>query len=220
MTGVAGIAVLAAAIGLVGLLVPGLRGLRRTSTRDLVTISIFASLLFVVGAAGQVIGLAVAAVLGPFGPFLTGVIDEALTTALLVTLITLVPKRGTASLAIVIGWLLRGLVLGGFSVVDVLFVGSQVFWLELFLGLAGLTGGAGRWRDNPPVLRWLRLSVGLGGASVAAAACGLALQVVLYRLWLAPWYVVALLVGPSLLYVVAAVGLAVPFADSLRRVEG
>lgn len=220
VTAVAAVAVLAALLGITGLLIPGMRGLRKTSTRDLVTISIFASLLFVVGAAGQVIGLAVAAVLGPFGPFLTGVVDEALSTALLATLITLVPRRGTAALAVVIGWLLRGLVLGGFSVVDVLFVGSQVFWLELFLALSGLTVGSTAWRDGSAFVRWLRLSIGLGGASVAAMACGLALQVVLYRLWLAPWYVAALLVGPAFLYVIVAVALAVPFADSLRRVEG
>ena len=45
-------AVLAAIVGVIGLLGPGLSALRRASTRDLVTVAMFASLLFVVGTAG------------------------------------------------------------------------------------------------------------------------------------------------------------------------
>lgn len=218
VTGTAGLAVLAALVGVTGLLGPGLAALRRAATRDLVIVAVFSSLLFVVGAAGQVLGLGAAVVLGPFGPFVTGLLDDALQYALLATLLTLVPRPGTAALAVVLGWLLRGLTLGGFSVVDVVFVGGQVFWLEAWLAGTGISTTRGRWRDSGRVVRWLRLATAFVGASLCTAAAGLALQVVLYRLWLDPTYVAALLAGPSALYVALACALAVPFAESLRRV--
>jgi hypothetical protein len=43
--------------------------------------------------------------------------------------------------------------------------------------------------------------------------------VVLYRLFLAQWYVVMILALPGFLYVLVACWLAVGFADSLRAVE-
>ena len=45
------------------------------------------------------------------------------------------------------------------------------------------------------------------------------MSAVFYRLWYAGWYVAALLALPGGAYMVLACWLAVPFADSLRRVE-
>jgi hypothetical protein len=45
------------------------------------------------------------------------------------------------------------------------------------------------------------------------------LHVVLYRLFLAPWYVAGVLIGPGFLYVLLACAVALPFADSLRKIQ-
>jgi hypothetical protein len=45
------------------------------------------------------------------------------------------------------------------------------------------------------------------------------MAMVLYRLYYAPWYVAAVLIGPGFLYVWLACGLGTRFAHSLRAVE-
>jgi len=60
--------------------------------------------------------------------------------------------------------------------------------------------------------------VGLGLANLCATATGLAVSVVLYRLFLADWYVVLILALPGFLYVLVGTWLAVDFAGALKRV--
>ncbi|MCK6504962.1 hypothetical protein L6R53_16445 [Myxococcota bacterium] len=211
-------AVAAALAGTAMLLRWGPRWLGRARTSELMTISLFGSLTFLVGAVGRLLTVGLATVLGPFATFLTALVDDALRYTLLATLICLLPRPGTASLAVLVGWLLSGFVLGTFSPTDLLFVGGRVLWLELCLWLVGATRGAA-WLDQAPWRRWLRLGLGLGLASVLASATGLVLHVTLYRLFLAGWYVAAVLALPGFLYVLLAVGLAVPFAHSLRQVQ-
>lgn len=193
--------------------------LRTTRTSELVTIALFGSLQFVVGAAAQLIGTGVAAVLGPFATLLTGLIDDAFSYALLATLVTLLPRPGTATLSVLVGWLLRGLAFGSFSVTDLLFLGTRIACLEGALWAVGLTRG-GAWRDQPRWSRWLRLSSGFAVASLVSTVTALLLHVVLYRLFFAGWYVAMMLALPGFLYVVIACWLAVGFADALREVEG
>jgi len=210
---------LAAALG--GSLMLVLRGatwLRQARTSELMTISLFGSLTFLVGAVGRLLTMGLATVLGPFASLLTGLVDDCLRYALLATLVSLLPRPGTASLAVLTGWLLAGFTMGTFSPTDLLFVGGRVLWLEGLLWLSGITRVPG-WQDEGPFRRWLRLSLGFGGASVLASATGLVLHVTLYRLFLAPWYVALILALPGFAYIVLACGLAVPFADSLRRVQ-
>ena len=75
------------------------------------------------------------------------------------------------------------------------------------------------WLDEHPFIRWLRLAAALSVASAAANATGLILHVTLYRLFLADWYVAMVILGPGFTYVAIAVAVAVPFADSLRRIQ-
>ena len=207
------------AVGGTGLV---LRGVRRwigdARTADLTTIAVFATLAFIVGTAAAVVAGVAGAVLGPFQTFVTNLLDDALRYALLATLVTLLPRPGVAALSLLITWLMRGVVLGGFSPVDVLFVGGQIFWLESCLWIAGLTRGDGG-VDATRVRRWLRLGTGFATASLLTALSGLALSMVLYRLYYAGWYVAALLALPGFLYVWIACWWAAGFAGSLRAVE-
>ena len=212
------VALVAALLGSALLLRRGPVWLARAQTSELMTIALFGALGFLVSAAGRLLGTGVAAVLGPFSVLLTGLIDDVFRYALLATLLTLLPRPGTAALAALTHWLLSGIALGTFGPTDVLFVGGRVLWLEGALWLVGITRPTG-WRDSGAVARWLRLAAGFGAASIATSATGLVLHVVLYRLFLADWYVAMVLVGPGFLYVVLACALAVPFADSLRRIQ-
>jgi hypothetical protein len=185
------------------------RFLRSVSTADLVTISLFGSLTFVVGAAFQLLGMGVAAVLGPFAPLLTGLPDDAFRAVLLGTLVTLIPRPGVVATATVVGFLMRGLALGSFHPADLLFLGTAVLLHEGALWLAGPSRGRGG---------WARLTLSLGGANVVSVLLGLATTAVLYRLYFAAWYVAALAILPGFVYVAIGCWLAVPVAESLRRV--
>ncbi|MCP4806217.1 MAG: hypothetical protein GY913_05470 [Proteobacteria bacterium] len=211
-------AILAAFLGTGLLVVRGRRWLTERATSELMTIALFGAMTFLVGVAGRLLGSGVSALLGPFSSFLTGVVDDALRYALFATLLVLIPRKGVGALAVLVGWLLNGLALGSFSITDMLFVGGRIFWLESFLWLAGITRATG-WLDESGFRRWLRLSVAFGLSSALTNATGLVLHVTLYRLFLADWYVAGIIGGPGFLYIVGACALAVPFSDSLRRIQ-
>ena len=211
-------AVLAALLGTGLLAVRGRRWLTERATSELMTIALFGAMTFLISVAGRLLGSGVSALLGPFSSFLTGMVDDALRYALFATLLVLIPRRGVGALAVLVGWLLNGLALGSFSVTDILFVGGRIFWLESLLWLSGITRDSG-WLHEGPLKRWLRLSVAFGLSSALTNATGLVLHVTLYRLFLADWYVAGIVGGPGFLYIVVACALAVPFSDSLRRIQ-
>lgn len=210
----------AALMGVAALAGPGRRWLSRAPTPDLVVVALFSGLLFVVGTAAQLLGAALGAALGPFSVFFTGLVDDAVSYALLSTLLRLLPRPGVMGLTVTLTALLRGLVTGGLSPFDLLFIGSRVFFLEGALYLFGLTRGGGGWRSAGLFAQWLRLSAGFGLASVASVASSLVLQALLYRLYFADAYVLALLLLPGFVYVLIALALALPGARALARVEG
>lgn len=192
--------------------------LQAARTSELLTIALFGSLSFLVGLVGRLLTMAFSTLLGPFAILVSGLVDDVLRTALIATLLCLLPRPGTLSLFVLTSWLLSGLALGSFSPSDLIFVGARVFWLEALAWGVGLTRGTA-WLDGGAFARFARLSVALGGASVLTSAIGMVLSVTLYRLHLAGWYVGLMLALPGFLYVVAGVALAQPFSESLRRVR-
>lgn len=213
-----GLAMLSALLGAGFVALRGRRWLRERPTSDLMTIGLFSSLTFLVGAVGRVLTMGMATLLGPFASLLTGIVDDAFRYTLLATLVTLLPRPGTLALAVGTGWLLNGVAMGSFGPTDLLFLGSRIFFLESLLWLTGVTRNPS-WRDGPAMSRFLRLAAGFGLASLASSATGIALHMVLYRLFYADWYIAMMLLGPGFLYVIAACFVAVPFAASLRRVQ-
>lgn len=211
------VALTASVLGYGLLALRGRRWMAERRTSELVTIALFGSLTFVVGAAFQILGMGVATVLGPFAPLLTGLPDDAFRACLLGALVTLIPRPGVVALATATGFLMRGLALGSFHPVDLLYLGSSIFWLESCLWLAGCTRDPA-WTDGSRGARWLRLGLGLGVANVCATASALVVSVVFYRLFFAGWYVALILALPGFLYVLAGALVAVDFAAALRRV--
>lgn len=180
------------------------------ATRELTTVAVFGALSFVAGTASQVVGLGLASVLGPFAPFVMGLVDDAVRISLLATLLVLVPRSGVLALAILIGWLMRALALGAVHPVDAVYLGASILWLESGVAVAGLTRGA--------PMSVVRLFVGLALPNAVLTGLALAVSMVLYRLFYADLYVLALVLGPGLLYPAVGCWFAVPFAASLRRV--
>ncbi|MBN2797762.1 MAG: hypothetical protein JXX28_01325 [Deltaproteobacteria bacterium] len=213
------VTLLGAALGLAWLGLGLRRWLRERSTSELMTVALFGTLAAVLTATSRLLLSGVGAALGPFSPLVVGLLDDVLRTALVATLLSLLPRRGVAALGVLVGWLVQLLLLGSFLPTDLIFVGARVAWLEGGLWLAGITRPTG-WRDASPLGRWARLSLGLGVASVLSTGGGLVLHMTLFRLWFAPWYVAMVLLLPGFAYVLVGVALAVPFAESLRRVEG
>ncbi len=192
--------------------------LRQSRTSELITIALFANLIFCASAASHLLGLGAASILGPFSSLITGLIHDALKYALLATLVTLLPRPGVVAIAMLVHYLMSGLALSGFHPTDPLIVGSAVLWLEGGLWVTGITRN-GDWRDDPRFLRFLRLVAAFGTASVAAGAVALVSAAVLYRLYFAGWYVAMMLALPGVLYTAIACWIATGFAASLRRIE-
>ena len=194
------------------------RWLREFDTAALVTLALFASLSFVAGTVGLLVGLGFAAAAGPFATMVTGFVDDALQAVLVGTLVTLLPRPGAATLMVIVAWLLRGVATGSLSPLDLAFVSCRVATLEGGLWLAGLTRG-GAWRNDPRWKRVLRLGAGLSIGSLAGTAASLVLHAALFRLYFADWYVIMVLAGPGFTYVLFASGVADRVAQQLRRVE-
>jgi hypothetical protein len=204
-----GVALAVSAAGWGAIALRGRRFLADTSTADLVTIGLFAGSTFVVGAAFQLVGLAVAALLGPFAPLLTGLLDDGFRAVLLATLLTLLPRPGVFAAATAVGFLLRAIALGGLHPTDLTYVGAAIGVHEVALWVAGVTRG----KEGA-----VRLALGLGTANTVCVLLGLATSATLYRLYYAGWYVALLAAGPGFAYVALGCAVAAPIAASLRRI--
>lgn len=195
-----------------------LRGwLQGNATSELMAIAMVGSALFVVGGASDLLTVSLAALLGPFAPLLTGLVGDVGRIVLLGTLLGLQPRPGTLSLAVLSGWLLRGLTMGSFSATDVIYVGSSVAFGEGFAWMAG-PSRLRHWGEESEGRRWIRLSLAFGGASLFSTVTGFWIQMVFYRLYYAPWYLLmqAVLIGG--LYPLMASRIAARLVGQLQRV--
>ncbi len=187
-------------------------------TADLMTIALFGACLFVAGSAADVLALSFAALLGPFGSLLTGILADVARVTLLASLVVLLPRRGTLALALLCGALLRGLVFGAFTPADLLYAGVSVASAEACAALAGLTGPMPRPSGPTPSHGWLRIAIAFCGASALTTLAGFCIHMVLYRLHYAGWYVALQVAVSGFLYPLLAARLAARVAPTLRSV--
>jgi hypothetical protein len=187
-------------------------------TADLMTIALFGACLFVTGSAADVLALSFAALLGPFGSLLTGILADVARVTLLASLLVLLPRRGTLTLALLCGALLRGLVFGAFTPADLLYTGVSVAAAEACAALAGLTGPTPLPSGPPPRQGWLNIGIAFCGASVLTTLAGFCIHMVLYRLHYAGWYVALQVAVSGFLYPLLAARLAARVAPTLRSV--
>ncbi len=194
---------------------------RALRVSEIVLIALFATMTFALAVfPGSVLGPLFSAIAGPFQFLLQGVFFEGVRVLVLVTLVVLVPKPGTVALVSLVRYLLGGLAFGGFTPVDLVYLGSSVTLTEAALYFGGLTGKRGLLRSR---------EVGLGGVLYLALLVGVAnaavqyvtycLNISLYRLYFADWFI-ALAVGVNgFLYAVLGALPGVKLGQRLRRIS-
>jgi hypothetical protein len=126
----------------------------------------------------------------------------------LVTLLVLVPKPGTVTLVSIVRYLIGGLVFGGFTPVDLFYLGTSVVLLEAALYAAGVTRANGLLRRRDVPLRSMIVVVlVMALANAAVQYVTYCLNISFYRLYFAEWFIWLAVALDGFLY--AAVG-AVP----------
>ena len=187
----------------------------RFSNKQLVSTASFAAMIFASTATAYILSMSLSMALGPFAIMITSIVDALFRITLLITLLSIFPFVGTFSLCVLVGWILSSTVFGGFSPVDALYTFGRIFWTELFLWSTGITRHTD-WLGEARLRKSARFAVALVGAGVFHTAAALALQVSLFRLYYADWYVAMILLGPNCIYVAVACSLGVPFSDRVR----
>jgi hypothetical protein len=189
---------------------------RSFGLRVLVLLSLLGSLQFVLSFVGHLLSSVLYAFLGPFNCLVGGLLTGVLTYLLVTSILFLVPRVGTMTLAGIVSYLMGGMLLGSFGLTDILFVGSSIAFREIFLFVFGVTTvrpHAGRIPAIVPMM------LALGLADAASTFTSLTLHTVFFRLFFADWYIVLQVVVTGLLYTMIGVYLGRPLGRDLRRVH-
>ncbi|NOZ23948.1 MAG: hypothetical protein GXP25_22965 [Planctomycetes bacterium] len=194
----------------------------RFNIRSLVLIALFATTTFVaVGLPLTIVTNIVSALLGPFAFIVTGIFAQVVYFLLLTALVVLIPRVGTIALATVVRYLLRSVMMGGLSPVDILYVGTSVLLKELAFYLAGLTRSGGKIMAHYPQAKG-RVTALAGIAAGAAEALSLfvsiCLMACLFRLYFAYWYIWAFVIVNGFFYTFVGVAWGLRLGHNLRKV--
>jgi hypothetical protein len=190
----------------------GPRLLRRFAAVELIQIALFASAAFLLAVIpSRLLATLVNVLIPMFSPFLLGLYGQVVGLAVLGALVVLVPRPGVVLLAGVTRFLLNGIFFGAFSPVDFLYVIPVLLVGEACLWLVGVT----RSPDTPVTALQLAPACALMG--VAAAGLQLSLEMSLYRLFFADWYVFLFLALDGALYPALGALLGVRLGVALKR---
>lgn len=220
------ISVLAALVGsLIAVLLVAWRGRRVVAgigVEGLATIGMMAAVQFAAAYVFRIGTHVLAGLLGPFAIFVTGLGNEGVSGMLMAATITLVPRVGAASLTLATLWLLNSLFTGQFGLVDIEFVILSCLACELTLALLGVTTTSQIRRParHAPWSMVLRVALALGSAKALALYLDLCLVQVLYRLYFAPWYVLAVALCVGLGYGATGAAAGTVLGYQLRRTAG
>ncbi len=108
--------------------------------RDLILIALFGTVMFaVVSIPGTLLLHAAHIILGPFSFLVTGFFHEILFYLLLVSLVVLIPRVGTVSLAVAVRFLLSSFVLGELSPISLIYYATTATCLEAAVYCSGLS---------------------------------------------------------------------------------
>jgi hypothetical protein len=188
---------------------------------ELVLIALFATMTFVfVIFPGSILGPVFSALAGPFGFLIQGIFFEVLRILVLVTLLVLVPRVGTVTLVSIVRYLIGGLAFGGFTPVDLFYIGSSVVVMETVLYVAGVTSARGvlrRERLSPGAFLYVALVMGLiNAATQYVIYC---LNISFYRLYFADWFIGLSVLVNGFLYAVLGTFPGLRLGLRLRRIS-
>jgi hypothetical protein len=217
-------AVLLSVAGLVVFLAKQRRIFGSFRVSELVLIALFATMTFVlVIFPGSILGPVASALAGPFGFLIQGIFFEALRVLVTVTLLVLVPRVGTVTLVSIVRYLIGGLAFGGFTPVDLFYIGSSVAVMETGLYVAGVTSGAsGRGVLRRESLNWaafLRVALVMGLANAVTQHVIYCLNISFYRLYFADWFIVLGVLVNGFLYAALGTFPGLRLGLRLRRIS-
>ncbi|MEN6413601.1 MAG: hypothetical protein ABFC84_12730 [Veillonellales bacterium] len=160
------------------------------STKELVLISLFGTVTFVVVNLPQTLLWDIAhVVFGPFSFLFTGFFSQTVFYALVVALAVVLPRTGVVTLMLLVRFILNGFIFGHFTPVLLLSYTMLAICLEGALYAAGVTrkavvNGKGR---------IALVACACGGVDVVTAYMNFMAYLTLYRLYYAEWYIYAVM---------------------------
>ena len=205
--------------GWVAIAVLGRRVVEQIGTQGLVTIGLVAGLHFVVTYTSLIANMALRVLLGPMAIFITGIADEGIPCLLLAVLLTLYPRPGTLMLTHMASFVLNCVFGGFFGLMTVLYVTVSIVLGETALALMRVTTGT-RLREPRPrpdanIVWRVALGVGLANALPFPAQYGFSMA--LYRAHYPSWFIVAVTLGPGLVYGLLGAAVGTRLGYKLRR---
>jgi hypothetical protein len=192
------------------------RIVRAFGVRVITLLSLLGALKFCLSFGTEMMNQVLYGFLGPFNCLVGGLFSEVITYLLITSVLFLVPRVGTMTIAYIIAYLIRGILFGSFGLTDILFTGSTIAYFEICLFLFGVT----RFGDTPHRRpRTVPLMLALGIADAASTFTSLTLHSVFYRLFFADWYIVLQVVVTGFLYTLIGVYLGRALGLSLKKVH-
>lgn len=154
-------------------------------------------------------------ILGPFAGLATGLLSGVLQYLLLMALLMLIRRPGTASLFFVMKWLLAGLLFGRFTPVAVLNYAVYIAVVETALYLSGFYR---KKEITGPYKVFVCVLMGL--ADMGITFVNLEQIMFFYRLYYADWFIGLYAVVNGLLYSTIGSWLGIRIGERLRQVMG
>lgn len=192
------------------------RCIRRIGAGGDISVALFAALAF----GGVVVpvtlfGDFLHVILGPFAGLATGLLSGVLQYLLLMALLMLIRRPGTASLFFVMKWLLAGLLFGRFTPVAVLNYAVYIAIVETALYLSGF------YRKNEITGAYKAfLCVLMGIADMGITFINLEQIMFFYRLYYADWFIGLYAVVNGLIYSTAGSWIGIRIGERLKQVMG
>ncbi len=192
------------------------RCIRRIGAGGDISVALFAALAF----GGVVVpvtlfGDFLHVILGPFAGLATGLLSGVLQYLLLMALLILIRRPGTAALFFGMKWLLAGLLFGRFTPVAVLNYAVYIAVLETVLYGSGFY----RKREITGVYKAF-VCVLMGAADMGITFVNLEQIMFFYRLYYADWFIGLYAVVNGLLYSTIGSWLGIRIGERLRQVMG
>lgn len=150
------------------------------------------------------------AILGPFNLLVGGLVTEVLYYITLSILVVLLPRVGAVSLSGIVSYVMSSVVMGGLSVLGIIFLGFSLATRETLLYLLGVTRGKAT-RS--------RLVLSLSLSDTLEKSASLLLHTVFFRLFYPTWYIVTVAFVTGFLYTALGSYIGFPLGEKLKRVS-
>ena len=215
------LAILLSVVALVVFLVRQRKIFKAFRVSELVLIALFATMTFVlVIFPGSLLGPLFSAVAGPFAFLVQGIFFEVLRVLVLVALLVLVPRVGTVTLTYLVRYLIGGLVFGGFTPVDLFYLGASVVLMEVLLWVLGITSRRGTLvRREFKARSFLHVALVMGGINAATQYVIYCLNISFYRLYFADWFIWLSVIVSGFLYAALGTLPGLQLGRRLRRIS-